>query len=71
MPRESGGMDKALTTSRDDNCVRLTRSNLIAMLQRDMGKPPLHVKCVVVEAEKGDELINISDADGIVISWIR
>ncbi len=64
-------MHKTITESRDDNHVRLTRSNLVAMMQRDAGKPPLNVKCVVVEVEKGDELINVNDVDGIVISWIK
>jgi hypothetical protein len=49
--------------------VKLTRSDLVALLKRNIQKPPPNAKFVVVEVEKGDELINVNDVDGIVISW--
>lgn len=48
--------------------VRLTRSELIYFF-KGKGKIPLDAKFVVVEVEQGDDLININDVDGLVISW--
>ena len=49
--------------------IRLTRSDLVALLKRNIQKPPATAKFVVVEVERGDEIINVNDVDGIVISW--
>ena len=49
--------------------IRLTRSDLIALLKRNIQKPPTTAKFVVVEVEQGDDIINVNDVDGIVVSW--
>lgn len=49
--------------------IRLTRSDLIALLKRNIQKPPASAKFVVVEVEQGDAILNVNDVDGIVVSW--
>lgn len=49
--------------------VRLTRSDIIALVKQQIRKPPPEAKFVTVEVEQGDDLINVNDVDGIVISW--
>lgn len=48
--------------------VRLTRSDLIALLRNSIKKPP-EGTFVVVEVEQGDDLINVNDVDALVVSW--
>lgn len=59
-----------MAVSRDEKkTVRLTRSDLIALLKRNIQKPPASATFVTVEVEQGDEIINVNDVDAIVISW--
>lgn len=48
--------------------VRLTRSKLIQFFKGN-GKVPLDAKFVTVEVERGDEVFNINEVDGLVVSW--
>lgn len=55
--------------SRDEKkTVRLTRSDLIALLRRNIQKPPSGTH-VTVEVEQGDEILNVNDVDAIVVCW--
>lgn len=56
--------------SRDEKrTVRLTRSDLIALLKRNIQKPPAEAKFVTVEVEQGDAILNVNDVDAIVVCW--
>jgi len=53
-----------------DKSIRLTRSDIIALLKHHLHKPPPAAKYVVVEVEQGDKLINVNDVDALVVSWV-
>lgn len=46
----------------------ITRSELLRLL-REAGKVPEGGCIFVVEVERGDEVLNVNDVDGIVVSW--
>jgi hypothetical protein len=58
----------ANTVARDETkTYRLTRSELVAML-RSKGVSIVGIHTVSVE--RGDELIDVNNVDGIVVSWM-